>query len=208
MGCVVGTALPSIMSILAGASEVCITDHPSSPALASGATQENVQIGLDLAKSRNTSPLVSLNAHEWGSVTDAFSEEHGGHYTKIIAADCLWMASQHRLLVHTIAHFLSRKSPHACALVVAGFHTGRRVVADFFNQFSKSDEVDDAVEQLNLSEIYEIDMNGQRRPWNESRTNEGKEELSGWCVVAVIVRRGMSSPRAPNTDIQAGTPPQ
>lgn len=68
---IVGTALPSIISIFSAALEVCITDHPSSPALTSGAIQPNVQESIELAKSRNQNPLLSIDEHEWGSVTDA-----------------------------------------------------------------------------------------------------------------------------------------
>lgn len=65
---------------------------------------------------------------------------------KIIVADCLWMPSQHDNIIRTILDFLpetptsqdetdkSNGSSIPCALVVAGFHTGRTVVRDFFAQ--------------------------------------------------------------------------
>lgn len=176
-----------MISILAGASEVCITDHPSSPALAS-TTQANVQEFLQLAERENLSPRFSIEAHEWGSVMDTFAQKKRNHYTRIIAADCLWMPSQHGNLVHSIAHFLSKESSEACALIVAGFHTGRNIVGDFFGQFSMCNDKDASAAELSIAEIYESDMNGTRRPWQEKRANESIEEAKWWCVVALIVR--------------------
>jgi Lysine methyltransferase len=185
---IVGTALPSIVSMLAGAAEVCITDHPSSPALSSNTIVTSVQGSFELSETRNLNPMISIEAHEWGSVTDPFSKAKQNHYTRVIAADCLWISSQHRNLVQSIAHFLCKESPKACALIVAGFHTGRNVVADFFKQFLTTKERDNIAEVLRVAEIYECDMNGERRPWRENRSNESREDAQRWCVVAVIVR--------------------
>jgi EEF1A N-terminal glycine/lysine methyltransferase len=187
---IVGTALPSIIAFLAAASEVCITDHPFSPALTSGAIKASVQESIQLPERSNLGPIVSVNAHEWGILsTDTFAQERAKCYTRIIAADCLWMPSQHHNLVRSISHFLSKESSQACALVAAGFHTGRKVVAAFFKEFPTSYITEDAVEQLSIAEIHESDMNGIRRPWKEERENEGQEEAKRWCVVAVIVRK-------------------
>jgi hypothetical protein len=97
------------------------------------------------------------------------------------------MPSQHRNLACSIARFLSRDTPGACALVVAGFHTGRNVVADFLEQFQRSHNEEGPVRELAISEIYEIDVNGERRPWQKSRLKESKEDAKKWCVVAVII---------------------
>lgn len=98
------------------------------------------------------------------------------------------MPSQHRNLMCSMAQFLAKEKPQACALVIAGFHTGRRIVADFFRQFPTSTENDSTEGDLVIAEIYESDMHGARRPWCDIRTNEGLEEGKRWCVVAVIVR--------------------
>jgi hypothetical protein len=42
---------------------------------------------------------------------------------------------------------------------------------------------------LKIEEIYEIDVDGQRRPWQNARPGEGKEESKKWCVVAILVPR-------------------
>lgn len=184
-----GTALPSIISLLAAASEVCITDHPSSPALNCGTIKANVQENLDAVKYKNSNSLFSIRPHEWGSITNDFANDRRNHFTRVIAADCLWMPLQHGNLIRSINHFLSKDSTNGCAIVVAGFHTGRNVVADFFRQFSPSEEMDSAAEELEIAEIYEIDMHGVKRPWQETRANEDREASKRWCVVAVVVRR-------------------
>lgn len=177
-----------MISILAVASEVCITDHPSSPALASNTIHANVQEILKLAKRGSFAPVFSIEAHKWGSIMDAFAQKKQNHYTRIIAADCLWMPSQHGNLVRSIAHFLSKESPEACALVVAGFHTGRNIVGGFFKQFSTCDTKDASAAELSIADIYEMDIYGTRRPWQETRANESIQEAKMWCVVALIVR--------------------
>lgn len=187
MRSILGTALPSIISVHSAASEVCITDHPSSPALACGTIQANIEEILELAEARGSQPHVSINVHEWGEVADDFAREKRNHYSRIIAADCLWMPSQHCNLISSLSHFLSR-SPGACALVVAGFHTGRNIVADFFTHFSLANKEDGMTIGLTLAEIYESDMQGVRRAWQEIRPDESKEEANRWCVVAKIVR--------------------
>lgn len=193
------------MSVHSGAAEICITDHPSSPALASRAIHANIEESIKIAKKRNVDMLYSIQPYEWGSVPNAFANANSNHFTRIIAADCLWMPSQHRNLVRSITHFLSKESSAACALVVAGFHTGRTVVAEFFRQFSPSHQMDNAGERLVVAQIYESDMNDVRRGWQESRANEDREEAKRWSVVAVIVRHNecFSSLGQPE-----GTPPE
>jgi hypothetical protein len=43
---VLGTALPSLVCALTGAASTTITDHPSSPALTTGAIQQNVRVNV------------------------------------------------------------------------------------------------------------------------------------------------------------------
>lgn len=185
----VGTALPSMMSLLSGAAEICITDHPSSPALASGAIHANVEESIKVANKGSVDILCSIQPHEWGSTPDAFANANSNHFTRIIVADCLWISSQHHNLVRSITHFLCKDSTAGCALVVAGFHTGRTIAADFFRQFSPSYQTENAAERLVIAQIYETDMSGTMRCWQESRANEDREEVKRWSVVAVIVRQ-------------------
>lgn len=85
--------------------------------------------------------------------------------------------------------------------VVAGFHTGRAIVASFFET---------AVQLgLEIETIYERDLNSGatstsssntgaeieiageevRREWVPVREGEGPENRRRWCVVAVLKRR-------------------
>ncbi|KAN0068826.1 hypothetical protein V8E54_012995 [Elaphomyces granulatus] len=188
-----GTALPSIISILSSAAEVVISDHPSSPAFA-GAIDFNIVANVPYSlRSR-----ISAHPHEWGALGDAFSRQNRGRFTRIIAADCLWMKSQHENLVRTMLWFLTPNSTTSDGNVegsfqidgrvwiVAGFHTGRAVIASFFET---------AVQMgLEIEDIYERDLNAGeeagevRREWVPFREGEGLENRKRWCVVAVLRR--------------------
>ncbi|RMJ21564.1 putative methyltransferase, partial [Aspergillus sp. HF37] len=174
-------ALPSIITALAQAAKVTITDHPSSPAL-TGAI--NFNIARNVAN-RGIGTTVDAQPHEWGALDTAFARTHRNAYTRIIAADCFWMASQHENLVRTMRWFLDEADPNARVWVVAGFHTGRAIVAGFFETAVR---LGMAVER-----IYERDLNAARedggevrRAWAPAREGEGPENRRRWCVVAVL----------------------
>lgn len=86
----------------------------------------------------------------------------------------------------------SASPSHSRVWVVAGFHTGRAVVASFF---------DTAVRMgLEIERIYERDLifaseDGKevRRDWVPVREGEGPENRGRWCVVAVLRRAGNQS---------------
>lgn len=128
---------------------------------------------------------VSIQPHEWGTLTDSFSRSHKGAFTRIIAADCYWMRSQHENLARTMQWFLA---PGGRVWCVAGFHTGRAIVAGFFET---------AVENgFEIERIFERDLvsrNEQgeeiRREWNPLLKGEGPENRQRWCVIAVLKRR-------------------
>lgn len=199
----IGTALPSIISALCGAVTVTITDHPSSPALTSGAIDANVANNLRTVR---TVTEVSVRGYVWGTETiyaaDAYGKVAGklGRYDVVMLADCLWMPSQHANLVRAIGQWLD-DGPHCCAIVVAGFHTGRGVVREFFELAISSTAAEPGIgdmeadsrkrlPRLKIEQIYEIDVNGQTRDWKRVRSGEGKEETKKWCVVAILVALG------------------
>jgi len=123
------------------------------------------------------------------------------------------MPSQHTNLVRTVLHYLDGSKPESCALLVAGFHTGREIVRSFFEVAtgaytlpasdtevggrdttgeeadSKEADADEVEGHLRAAEMFEIDVNGIRRPWEPVRTGETKDAAKRWCVVAVLVRR-------------------
>lgn len=127
-----------------------------------------------------------MHPHQWGVLDDAFSTQNKGAYTRIIAADCFWMAAEHVNLTRTMQWFLA---PGGKVWIVAGFHTGRAIVADFFQT---------AVENgLVVERIYERDLVDRledgaeiRRDWVPVREGEGLDNRRRWCVVAVLKRKG------------------
>lgn len=138
-------------------------------------------------------------------------------FDRIIIADCLWLPSQHRNLVKTIDLWLrdcststddsnsSATSSLSCALVIAGFHTGRSTVASFFEIATGTDHKDetqdthrgiperqgnaDDTANLSIAQIFEVDVNLSVRDWVTEREGETKEQLKRWCVCAVLVRK-------------------
>ncbi|OJJ03548.1 hypothetical protein ASPVEDRAFT_134055 [Aspergillus versicolor CBS 583.65] len=176
-----GAALPSITAALAKASAVTITDHPSSTALGpSGAISFNVKCNLSRPE---CGAEIDIRPHEWGTTltSDPWAVSNKGLYTRIIAADCYWMSSQHKNLVRTMKWFLA---PTGKVCVVAGFHTGRAIVAEFFQTAVKMG--------LEVEKIYERDLNSSleegelRREWVNEREGEGVENRRRWCVIAVL----------------------
>lgn len=204
----IGTALPSIISALSNASSVTITDHPSSPALTTGAIQANVANNVLTTVSATE---ISVRGYVWGTETlyavDAYGKTAGrlGRHDVVVLADCLWMPSQHENLVRTIARAVGQ-GPDCCAIVVAGFHTGRGIVRDFFEVVTNGAESGGVggeteadgtsmagvcerghVSTLKIEEIYEIDVNGRKREWQKVRPGETREDAKKWCVVATLV---------------------
>ena len=127
----------------------------------------------------------AVYGHIWGCFDSEFCRKHKNHFTRILAADCLWMPQEHENLVRSIEFFLSESSD-ARVFVVAGFHTGRAKVVPFF----------DVAEEAGFSiEMYEVDVDGNRREWERERDG-GKEnvtERKKWLVVADM-RRALSIP--------------
>lgn len=160
---------------------------------------------------------VTTFGYTWGtrkfyspSSYGKLSSHQDTSFNRIIIADCLWMPSQHINLVKTVLHYLDDSSSENSALVVAGFHTGREIVRQFLevatgeyalphpaqNESEETEGQDDDKTEsaevqghLRAAELFEIDVNGLRRPWEPVRPGETKEEAKRWCVVAVLVRR-------------------
>ncbi len=209
-----GTGLAGIVSALAGAHEVAISDYPSPELLANINTnlEKNVPEYIrnrnihqhrtlrraevlektngpskaDVESPETVSPGgVKVYGHKWGDLSDLLAQSHAHYFPRIIAADCLWMVGEHENLVESMLHFLSYDE-NAQIWVIAGFHTGRAKLAAFF---------DTAVEMgLEISHIRERDVEGYERMWKRER-DDGREnvtERKRWLVVAVLKRRQAS----------------
>lgn len=143
--------------------------------------------------------------HEWGALDNQFARDNKGRFSRIIAADCLWMMDQHKNLARTLQWFLQpdedeNKSDGGSgggrAWVVAGLHTGRAIVANFF-------KVAEA-QGLEAERIYECDINSanndeeeeqgeRRREWTAVREDEGPGNRQRWCVVAVLKNKSLDT---------------
>jgi hypothetical protein len=141
---------------------------------------------LDRQPSPSPKTTVAIQPHAWGVLADTFSQSHKGAFTRIIAADCYWMRSQHENLVRTMQWFLA---PGGKVWCVAGFHTARPIVAGFFEMALESG--------FEIERIYERDVVSRgeqgeeiRREWVPLREGEGPENLRRWCVIAVLKRKG------------------
>ncbi|CAI7580824.1 unnamed protein product [Penicillium pancosmium] len=178
-----GAALPSLICALANASLVVVTDHPSSPAL-TDAIEFNMKQNL-VKRQTSQQTTVSIQPHEWGNITDSFSQSYRGTFTRIIAADCYWMRSQHENLARTMQWFLA---PGGRVWCVAGFHTGRAIVAGFFETALENGF---EIERIFERDLVSRDKEGGeiRREWVPSREGENPENRQRWCVIAVLKRR-------------------
>lgn len=126
---------------------------------------------------------VTVEGHLWGSTSTPFEIEHARRYTRILAADCLWMPWEHDNLAKSMLYFLSNDTT-ARIYCIAGFHTGRAKVVPFFEETIPQ-------QGLQVEDIYEMDADGERRAWATERDGgrENVGERKKWLVVARIKRR-------------------
>ncbi|OCK75151.1 hypothetical protein K432DRAFT_386363 [Lepidopterella palustris CBS 459.81] len=172
-----GVGLAGIVSVLAGADEVVISDYPAPELL------ENITRNAEKNVPAALRAQLSVRGHLWGDLNSPFSKANAGRFTRILAADCLWMPSEHHNLARSMLHFLS-PSPHARVFVIAGFHTGRAKLAPFFNEAVGE-------EGLEIEEIFEMDADGKRREWlaEQDGGREDHGERIKWLVVSRLRRR-------------------
>ncbi|KAF2628293.1 hypothetical protein BU25DRAFT_339853 [Macroventuria anomochaeta] len=174
-----GVGLGGVMSALAGAREVTITDYPAPPILEAAKT--NVTKNLN----EPFQSRVTVEGHLWGDVSSDFARTNAHKYTRVLAADCLWMLGEHENLAKSMLHFLA-DVPDARVLCIAGFHTGRAKLVPFFEEVVPQ-------QGLEVEEMYEMDADGVRRPWAKERDG-GREnigERKKWLVVSRIRRRAV-----------------
>lgn len=183
-----------------------ITDHPSATGIRGPNQKSIAALGSSSTEAQPLWERADIQPHKWGDLPkSSVNEPHGGSssssnqafavqgkssFSRIVCADCLWMSDQHDNLAKSIAWFLRKPSstpdPAAggVAYVVAGFHTGRSVVAKFFEK---------AVPRhgLRIEKIYERDLNALDettvvREWQANRP--GETDLPRWNVVGILRR--------------------
>jgi nicotinamide N-methyltransferase len=163
---------------------VTCTDYPS-PELISTLSRT---VKDNTATITSATP-VTVAGHKWGEFELAESQDCAhplstpNSYTRILAADTLWMMGEHEALAQSMAHFLQRTNDSK-VWVVAGFHTGRAKVAAFFAEVSKVGLV--------VRRRWEVDVNGCEREWIDERQGEGPGMAARWIVVAIL---GWMEPR-------------
>lgn len=181
-----GTGLPSIMAGLVGAKRVVATDYPSETILEP--LRRNITRNLTASRSLPGAIIpssVEVHGHAWGDLTPhqstSFPLSHRHTLDRILLADCLWMPWQHDPLLQSVTYFLSL-SPTARCLCIGACHTGREVVARFFER--------QRLKKLGLEveEIWERDVDGKEREWEEGREEEDPAMRKRWCIVAVLRR--------------------
>lgn len=153
-----------------------ISDYPARAVL------ENIRRNAQRAIPQHLETRYSVEGHVWGGLESEFASRYAGHFDRMIAADCLWMPAQHENLARSMAHLLT-KEPSGKIFVIAGFHTGRAKLAQFFNVIEP--------QGLEVEEIYEEDVEGLRREWMRERDG-GREDVTGrkrWLVIARLRRR-------------------
>jgi len=153
---------------------VTISDYPSPTII------ETLKANVTKNVPESKRVRVTVLSHTWGDLESSFAVNKKGQYTRIIAADTLWLYSQHQNLARSILHFLSQ-DPNSRAFVIAGFHTGRAKIAHFFET---------AIIEVGLmiEEIFEMDADGKRREWIPSAAEVSIEERKRWLVVARLTR--------------------
>ncbi|KAK6331143.1 hypothetical protein TWF696_003212 [Orbilia brochopaga] len=174
-----GAALPSLISALAGAETVVITDYPALEILAN--ITANINLNADrLATS--TSPKVY--GHTWGALSEPVAQRFQHAFTRIIAADTLWMDWEHENLIASIIHFLADVAD-ARAVVVAGLHTGRRKVANFWDLAVK--------DGLEIESIKERNVEGVEREYLPDRGVEDSSERNRWLIIGILKTKKSNS---------------
>jgi EEF1A N-terminal glycine/lysine methyltransferase len=175
-----GTALPSLTSALLDARSVTMTDYPSDALIS------NIRQNVELNIPEGLRGKVEVWGHCWGELEESDDDKatvemsnwvsrRKATYDVVIAADCMWMGDQHHNLARSIHHFLAAEGK---VLAIAGFHTGRQKVADFFRICQE--------EGLKLESIVEMDVEGTLRDWKEDRGREDPVERKRWLTVGVL----------------------
>lgn len=130
---------------------------------------------------------ISVRGHKWGEVNSSgvngstpsielLTTTHAAcSFTRIIVADCMWMAWEHENLCTSIVHFLEPE--HGEMLAIAGFHTGRARVANFFRECERMGLV------LTEEGIIEKSVEGDQREWREDRGMEDVIERKRWLTI-------------------------
>lgn len=166
-----GTGLPGIVSARHGASPVVISDYPD-PALLQ-CIRENAALSWVGHHASRAGSLSSNDGSKRGTNVDVrglnwtdtqavanITRDYPDRFDRVICADTLWLSSLHIPLLDTIDAVLADTST-ARAIVVSGFHTGRRALVRFFASAAARRLVADPV-----ADVFEYNVvTQQARTW-------------------------------------------
>lgn len=133
-----GTGLPAISAALTQhPRKVIVTDYDDASIVQ--ALRANAASAAAANPSR---PMASLSVagHTWGQRIDdvldllpCMPKEPSPHFSVILLADCVWERFSHDVLLKSITHLLAR-TEMARVYMVAGLHTGRSTLVQFFRR--------------------------------------------------------------------------
>ena len=175
------SGLAGIQSLKVGSVYTRFSDYPDESILST--IQSNIQRNCE-----NTHRSANVVGHQWGESTAELLIGFPDGFTRVIAADTLWMEAQHRNLLQSICSVLSKKET-ARVYICAGYHTGRRIVSKFFttarNEFGLVPD-----DQFIHSGIWEYGVENTARSWAEAMSLEEDDivKRKKWVVVAVLCR--------------------
>lgn len=160
--------------------KVVISDYPAPELLSNISANVERNVTPQIIQNSN----ISVRGHKWGELdpakndtlvptADLLTAVHASHsFTRIIVADCMWMAWQHENLCSSIVHFLDPE--HGEMLAISGFHTGRASVGNFFKECERAGLV------VIGEGIVEKNVDGGQRGWREDMGVEDVVERKRW----------------------------
>lgn len=185
-----GTALPSLLAGLLGAQRVMLTDYPAPAVVANLRANADRNLRPEVAPRGQVAEVVEVEGHAWGELPsfatqECHSSRHHHAFDRVLVCDCLWMPWQHDKLLQSIDWFLKTNDEdrEARCWVVAGFHTGREGMREFFRA-GRLAQVD-----LEVERIWERDCDGEEREWSWDRGVEDPGARKRWLSFAILRRR-------------------
>jgi hypothetical protein len=142
---------------------------------------DTIKRNVDRNLPKDRREIVTVVGHAWGEFGDEIAMTKKQAFSRIMAADTLWIEGAHEALLASFAHFLS-EDEGATVWVIAGMHTGRAVVAAFWDTVEKSGK-------WLVESLWEMDVEGNEREWMTERREEGVGERKRWVIVGILKRR-------------------
>ena len=133
-----GTGLPALaVALTRHPRKVVVTDYDDAAIVQ--ALRTNAADCAAANPQRKMAPLT-VAGHTWGHRIDDVLDllpctptEPSPHFDVLLLADCVWERFSHDILLKSITHLLAH-TPEARIYMVAGLHTGRSTLVQFFRR--------------------------------------------------------------------------